>query len=315
MGGAGDAGRQPVQDRTGGDAAVRDPGLGVGLVEFLLDALQVEQVGGGLRHQADEPPGLRRRELPGSRRAGPSGSPTETEPALRGPEPWSAQSREDLPEPLRPIRAVTSPPRRSRSTSRTAGTPWYVTVMPRALSRAGRSVPERAAPVAGRSRPARHGGGRGPSGVADGERQRGPAGGAAEFDDRRCDGRGAEDLGGRPGDHPPVAGEVEDAVGVLDDPLQAVFGEEHGDAEVVDEPGDGGEHLLGGGRVERGGGLVEDEDPGWAVRTEPMATRCCCPPESSCSARWRRSARPSRSRVSSTRLRMVAGGTANCSMV
>ncbi len=45
---------------------------------------------------------------------------------------------------------------------------------------------------------------------------------------------------------------------------------------------------------------------GWAVRTEPIATRCCWPPESSRSGRSRSSARPSRSSVSSTRLRITS---------
>ena len=49
-------------------------------------------------------------------------------------------------------------------------------------------------------------------------------------------------------------------VGVLHDPLEAVLGHHDGDAEVVDEAGDGGEHLLGGRRVERRGRLVEHED-------------------------------------------------------
>ena len=47
---------------------------------------------------------------------------TSTRPVWRGPEPWSAHSSDDLPEPLRPMRAVTSPRTRSRSTPRTATT-------------------------------------------------------------------------------------------------------------------------------------------------------------------------------------------------
>ncbi len=53
---------------------------------------------------------------------------------------------------------------------------------------------------------------------------------------------------------------MDDEVGVLDDPLDAVLGEDDGHAEVMDEAGDGREHLLGSGRVEGGGGFVEDED-------------------------------------------------------
>ena len=55
---------------------------------------------------------------------------------------------------------------------------------------------------------------------------------------------------------------MDDPVGVLHDPLESVLGEHDGDPEVVNEPGDGGEHLLGRGRVERGGGFVEHQDPG-----------------------------------------------------
>ncbi|GAA1329236.1 hypothetical protein GCM10009647_067800 [Streptomyces sanglieri] len=61
----------------------------------------------------------------------------------------------------------------------------------------------------------------------------------------------AQDVHGKvlvlvPGDG--AAGEVDHTVGVLDDALQAVFGEEDGDAEVVDEPGDGGQDLFCCGR-------------------------------------------------------------------
>ena len=50
-------------------------------------------------------------------------------------------------------------------------------------------------------------------------------------------------------------------VGELGDPLEPVLGEDDGHPEVVDEPGDGGEHLLGRSGVEGRGGLVEHEDP------------------------------------------------------
>ena len=44
-----------------------------------------------------------------------------------------------------------------------------------------------------------------------------------------------------------------------DDPLEPVLGEQDGDAEVVDQAGERGEHVLSGGGVERGRRLVEDE--------------------------------------------------------
>ncbi len=47
---------------------------------------------------------------------------------------------------------------------------------------------------------------------------------------------------------------------------------------------------------------------GCIASTDPIATRCCCPPERVRRSRARSSAMPSRSRVSSTRRRIVAGG-------
>ena len=49
-------------------------------------------------------------------------------------------------------------------------------------------------------------------------------------------------------------------VGVLDDPLEAVLGQQDRDAEIVDQTGDGGQHLLGGRGVEGGGRLIENEN-------------------------------------------------------
>ena len=66
--------------------------------------------------------GPSRRVVARRRDRGPSGRgrrPGRGRPCRR-PEPWSAQSSDDLPEPLRPMRATTSPRRRVRSTSRTA---------------------------------------------------------------------------------------------------------------------------------------------------------------------------------------------------
>ena len=52
---------------------------------------------------------------------------------------------------------------------------------------------------------------------------------------------------------------MDHAVGVLHDALHAVLGHDDGDAEVVHETGDRGEHLFGRGRVEGGGRFVEHE--------------------------------------------------------
>ena len=59
-----------------------------------------------------------------------------------------------------------------------------------------------------------------------------------------------------------VRAHLDDPVGVLDDPFEPVLGQQHGDAEVVDQPGDRGQHLLGRRRVEGRGRLVEDQDAG-----------------------------------------------------
>ena len=59
-----------------------------------------------------------------------------------------------------------------------------------------------------------------------------------------------------------VGADLDHPVGVLDDPLEPVLGQHDGHPEVVHEPGDRGEHLFGGGRVERRGRLVEHQDAG-----------------------------------------------------
>ncbi len=58
------------------------------------------------------------------------------------------------------------------------------------------------------------------------------------------------------------AGQQEHLVGVLDDPLQPVFGQQHRGAEVVHQPLQHGEHLLGRARVERGRGFVQHQHLG-----------------------------------------------------
>ena len=98
-----------------------------------------------------------------------------------------------------------------------------------------------------------------PPGVADVQRQRRPTGRAAELDDRGHHRRARQDRGGVPHLDASPAAQQAGPVGERDDPLEAVLGQQHGDAEVAHQAGQRGEHLLGGGGVERGGGLVEDE--------------------------------------------------------
>src|SRR5699024_4288717 len=58
-----------------------------------------------------------------------------------------------------------------------------------------------------------------------------------------------------------VPGKVDEPVGVLKYPFHAVFGDQDGGAQVVDQADEGCEHVLGGGRVQGRGRLVQDEDP------------------------------------------------------
>ncbi len=68
-----------------------------------------------------------------------------------------------------------------------------------------------------------------------------------------------------------ITGQVRDAVGVLHHPLQPVLGQQHGHTQVVHQAGDRGQHLLGSGRVERRGRLVQHQDA--RVRGEYRADR------------------------------------------
>ena len=98
-------------------------------------------------------------------------------------------------------------------------------------------------------------------GVPDAQRQRAPPGGPGELDQGRYDGRGGEHLGRVPDLQPSLGRDQADPVRERDHPLQPVLGEQHRDADVVDQPGERGEHVLGGGRVECGRRLVEHEEP------------------------------------------------------
>ncbi len=130
-----------------------------------------------------------------------------------------------------------------------------------------------------------------------------------ELDDRRGDRSRREHVrrvsprrAGRP-----VAGDEDHPVGVLHHPLEPVLGEDHGDAEVVHQALQGREDVLGGQRVERRGGLVEHQHA--RVRGEHGADRdplLLSAGERRAAAGPCRSARPSRSRVSSTRRRITS---------
>ena len=66
-----------------------------------------------------------------------------------------------------------------------------------------------------------------------------------------------------------VTGDEADPVGERDHALEPVLGEEHRQAEVVDQARDGREDLLGRRRVEGGGGLVEDQHAGVGGQHRP----------------------------------------------
>lgn len=98
------------------------------------------------------------------------------------------------------------------------------------------------------------------AGVADRQGERGPAREAAQGDHRRMDRgdghdlrRGADDRGRA------RRRQQQDPVGVLDDPLQPVLRHEHGRAQVVDQPLEDREDLLGRRRVQRGRRLVQHQ--------------------------------------------------------
>ena len=178
-----------------------------------------------------------------------------------------------MPQPLRPITAVTWPACRSRSTPATAITsPGYRTDdVPRRQDcglLAGwsrRSVLHRGQ---GGLEPGAQADG-GPARVAHRQGQRRPPGIPAQLDHGRRDVAVDHEVRGKSRAHRARRRDVHDGVGVVQHPLDPVLGDDHGDGEVVHEPGDGGEHLLGAGGVERRGRLVEQDDAG--VRREHRA--------------------------------------------
>ena len=179
---------------------------------LLGDGLQVEQVGGGLRHQAGQ--------LAAAGRSSRGRVDAAPRPAVRrtarGPGAPTAGST--CRHPLRPIRAVTVPPAQ-------------VEVDARGRRRCRRGAPVR--PSAGQpGRPARaparapaaaagvERAGRAPR-LADRQRQRRPAGEPAQLDERGYDGRVGQD-GRRVADaDPAVAGQQADPVGERDAPARA----------------------------------------------------------------------------------------------
>ena len=175
---------------------------------------------------------------------------TVTDPPCRRPAGWSAHSSDDFPEPLRPMSATTSPAATCEVDA--AQRDHLPVANDQARGRRARSDPS----AIGRGRWGGDGEavaerGHQATGVPDRQRERIPAGQPAESDDGRREGGGRQPGRGGRVRGPAVVVEEHDVVGVLHHPLEPVLRHDDGDAEVVHEPVDGGEHLLGGGGVER----------------------------------------------------------------
>ncbi len=199
----GDARCEPVEQRRGRGRESTAAGFAVGLRQLGGDACR-----GRAGRRASAAPARRASRAAAAGRVGGSRPPTSTLPAWRGPEPCSAHSSEDLPEPLRPISAVTSPASEVEvdvadgddvavahhdvAGSQCACRPALT------ARRAGAAVP--------RGEPSRSAGGAAAS-VAHRQRQRLPASQPAELDHRRGDaGVVAKIVGGRAVLHRAVAG-------------------------------------------------------------------------------------------------------------
>ncbi len=196
-------------------------------------------------------------------------------PTARGPAGCSAHSSEDLPEPFRPMTATTSP-RVQLEVDPAHGHDVAV-------------AHDQAAPVQPRPPRSRRGCSPRPRPTAAGTRgcRRSRSSAACRRASRTDSGTGSQPArrpswttGGARGEvaerarrRPPGRAVLEHhhRVGVLHDPLEAVLRHHDGDAEIVDEARDGGEHLFGRGGVEGRGGLVEHQHA--RVRGEHRADR------------------------------------------
>ena len=96
--------------------------------------------------------------------------------------------------------------------------------------------------------------------VAHRQRQWRPTGEACERDHRRRNRRAGHHGHRRSDGQATVCSDDCDTRRVLHDPFQSMFGEENGEAEIVDESGEDRQHVLGRARIERRGGFVEDQD-------------------------------------------------------
>src|ERR1035437_5812886 len=198
----------------------------------------------------------------GFREAG-SRPPVRTLPARAGSWPHAAARRVDLPDPLRPISATTSPARSSRSMPHSTVRRPRLTTSARALSRdwlwplTVTDLTTRAGVALASTRrigPERRRASRTDRGSGDQPARR----------PRATMGGGTGDVAIAGAGRARAALPVLDAAppgGVLDDPFEPVFGKQNGQAQVVDKAGKCGQHLLGCDRVERRGRFVQYQDP------------------------------------------------------
>ncbi len=250
------------EQRLGG--AGRHAGVVIGRPALLVDPVVVEQQPGILGDEArtaDRLPGCERRRVGAldlHAAGGGTAQPDEGTEERRLPRPVASHQREDLTgadvEVDLAQRGDRAEPhvQPSHAGDDVAGRP-----------RRGRRgpVPQ---PLAQRTRRA--------AGVADRQREPVPPLLTAELHEGRHHGRIAQHHRRDAVDgSPALAGDEDHPVGVLHHPFEAVLGHQHRDAEVVHQPREDGEHLLGRRRVERRGRLVEHEHP--RARREHRADR------------------------------------------
>ena len=267
--------------------------------------------------------------------------PTLTDPAAGATRPTRAESSVDLPAPLRPMRATVSPgvmvsvtswstsvrPRRTARFSTTAAG-WEVGLeMPEACLRKRRRREEAGGPPAGRAASAVSAPGSAPglaaSCVIPSRCSRNAP--ALRRASRTVSGRGDQPAsrprattGGYTGDTAMTSDGVPRVSGAPGEGRRATWSaywmtrSRRCSAMRTVVPRSwtrrwrtaSTSSAAAGSRADVGSSRTST--PGCGVRTEPIATRCCWPPESVEMARSRRSARPSRSRVSSTRRRITS---------
>ena len=257
--GVGDAGQQPVEQRRGRCRRAA-PASRSAARALVGDRVRVEQVARVLRDQADLAD-----QRPRAAAGAGSAPPTRDRPASGACSPASAPSSVDLPAPLRPISATISPGAQRRGRRRAApATGPQLHGQPRVGDGDRRRRPPAACRAAGVGRPAaRAAVPAAPAGVAHRQRQRRPAGHPAQLHDRRgdrasapCTSAGSPSTGGRP---PPGSSTTRSAYWTTRSSRCSAITTVV--PEVVHQPVQRGEHVLGRGRVERGGRLVEHQHP------------------------------------------------------